>query len=43
MGRQLEAREVSCLVKEGEICLCDPNLLCIVDIGLGIENDLLLG
>lgn len=31
------------MVKEGEICLCDTNSLCIVDIGLGIENDLSLG
>lgn len=31
------------MVKEGEICLCDPNSFCIVDTGLGIENNLLLG
>lgn len=43
MGRQLHGREVSCPVKEEELCLRDLNVLCIIDIGLGIGNDLLLG
>lgn len=41
MGQQFQGREVRCPVEEEEICLCDPALLCIIDTGLEIGNDLL--
>ena len=41
MGQQFQGREVRCPVEEEEMCLRDPGLLCIIDTGLGIGNDLL--